>query len=383
MTDTYRPPASGGQPADSNPPLESGVPPARGGAASPFARSQAHAAAALSGCARAEANLANLLRGVQHLAAAVSSAREAKADIVQEIETLRALLGDAEEQQLTLKHRVALLEQALDRSERESEREKAFLLDEQDTFIAGLWDEHAHEVADLRRRLASAEDTLRASQEENQALAGNGENAHREVEEQTRRLRKAEAEVARLLRASNDERDRLHRVQIEREEAQLAAAQAFRERDQLRAELGRLKAESSARVGVSSAPPAESSSAKGSQSSPAAPIPLVMRSEIGRITTESARMTAARMDKDLEAPRSPSQMGNTVRRPSVPPEELRAAITELELDPTSTAGSSSSSRSVIKQKPDPSTRPLIGYSLSGDLPEERIESTRPSSRPPR
>ncbi|HWA74117.1 MAG TPA: hypothetical protein VG937_17360 [Polyangiaceae bacterium] len=382
MTDTYRPPASGGQPADSNPPLESGVPPARGGSASPLGRSQAHAAAALSGCARAEANLENLLRGVQHLAAAVSNAREAKADVVHEIETLRSLLGDAEEQQLTLKHRVALLEQALDRTERENAREKAFLLDEQDTFIAGLWDEHAQEVSDLRRRLASAEDTLRASQEENQALTGRGENAHREVEEQTRRLRKAEAEVARLLKASNEERDRLHRVHIEREEAQLAAAQAFRERDQLRAELGRLKAEN-AKISSLHAPSAEASATKASQSSPAAPIPLVMRTEIGRITTESARMTAARMDKDLEVPRSPSQMSDSTRRPSVPPEELRAAITELEFEPSSKPASSSASRSAIKQKPDPSTRPLIGYSLSGDLPEERIESARPSSRPPR
>lgn len=384
MTDTYRPPASGGQPADSNPPLESGVPPARSTSPSLLGRSQAHAAAALSGCARAEANLGTLLRSVQHLAASVSSAREAKADVVQELDTLRALLGAADEEQLTLKHRVALLEQTLERTERETAREKAFLLDEQDTFIAGLWDEHAYEVSDLRRRLASAEQTLRASQEENQALTSNAESAHREVEEQTRRLRKAEAEVARLLTTSNDGRDTLHRLQVEREEAQLAAAQAFRERDQLRAELGRLKATtSSAKTSVSTAPAGEPSGVSSTQGSVAAPIPLVMRAEIGRITSESARTTAARVDKDLEAPRSPSQMNNPVRRPSVPPEELRAAITEIELSPSSKPASSSSSRAAIKQKPDPSTRPLIGYSLSGDLPEERIESTRPGSRPPR
>jgi hypothetical protein len=234
----------------------------------------------------------------------------------------------------------------------------------------------------LRRRLASAEQTLRASQEENQTLAGNAERAHREAEEQTRRLRKAEAEASRLLGANDEVRDTIHRLQVEREEAQLAAAQAFRERDQLRAELGRLKAaQTSTKATISSAPPGEPSEPPAAQGSGAAPIPLVMRSEIGRITTESARMTAARVDKDLEAPRSPSQMGS-LRRPSVPPEELRAAITELELEPTSKPASSSS-RAAIKQKPDPSTRPLIGYSLSGDLPEERIESTRPGSRPPR
>ena len=48
--------------------------------------------------------------------------------MVQELETLRALLGQAEEEQLTLKHRVALLEQTLERSEREAARE-----------VSGLW----------------------------------------------------------------------------------------------------------------------------------------------------------------------------------------------------------------------------------------------------
>lgn len=377
MTDTYRPPPSGGQPADSNPPLESGVPPARGSAPSPLARGQAHAAAALSGCTRTEANLASLLRSVQHLAAQVSSAREAKTSVVQELEHLHALLGDADEQQLTLKHQIALLEQTLERSEREAAREKAFLLHEQDTFIAGLWDEHAYEVAELRRRLSSTEQTLRANQEENQELVSRAEGARREVEEQTRRLRKAEAELSRLQSANDESRDALMRLQVEREEAQVAAAQACRERDQLRAELHRLKSGIfSSKSGSSLQPGAEPSDSSLSQGSVIAAIPLVMRSE-------SARMTAARVDRDLEAPRSPSQMTGAARRPSVPPEELRAAITELEMEPLSKPAASSASRPAIKQKPDPSTRPLIGYSLSGDLPEERIESTRPSSRPPR
>lgn len=377
MTDTYRPPSSGGQPADSHPPLESGVPAARSATPSALARGQAHAAAAISGCTRAEANLGALLRSVQHLAASVSSAREAKASVVQELEHLHVLLGDADEEQLTLKHQLALMEQTLERSEREAAREKAFLLQEQDTFIAGLWDEHAYEVGELRRRLASTEQTLRASQEENQELASSAEGARREVEEQTRRLRKAEAELSRLQNTSSDVRDTLTRLQVEREEAQVAAAQACREREQLRAELNRLKSGvASAKPDSSTQPGLGPADASGTQGSVIAAIPLVARGE-------SARMTAARVDKDLEAPRSPSQMVGGARRPSVPPEELRAAITELEMEPLSKPAASSASRPAIKQKPDPSTRPLIGYSLSGDLPEERIESTRPSSRPPR
>lgn len=358
LTDTFRPPPSDGQPADSKVPLESGVPPARGAAPNLLARGEAHAAAALSACTRAEANLGALLRNVQHLAATISSAREAKADVVQELEYLRALLADADGEQLTLKHRVALLEQALERSEREGARERAFLLHEQDTFIAGLWDEHAYEVRELRRRLTTTEQTLRASQEESQTLATDADGARREAEELTRRLLRAEGEVSRLIDASSDMRDTLARLHAEREEARVAAAHASRERDQLQTEIARLKS-------------VEPSSSSGAA---AAPIPLVVRGE-------SARVTAARLDRELEAPRSPSQMGSPVRRPSVPPEELRAAITEAALEHA--VRPAPSSRSGLKQKPDPSTRPLIGYSLSGDLPEERIENPRPGSRPPR
>jgi hypothetical protein len=342
MSDTSRPSFPDGQPADSRVPLESGVPPARGAAPTLLARGEAHAAAALSACTRAEANLGALLRSVQHVAASIASAREAKADVVQELEYLRALLTDADEEQRLLKHRVVLLEQALDRSEREGARERAFLLHEQDTFIAGLLDEHAHELAELRRRLTSTEQTLRDSQDESQSLATNAEGARREAEELSRRLRRSEGEVSRLIDAGKDMRETLLRIQVEREEAQVLAAQAGRERDQLRAELARLRSGASA------------------------------------TNAESARMTAARVDRELEAPRSPSQMGGGVRRSSVPPEELRAAITDTPPEP-----GASSSRSALKQKPDPSTRPLIGYSLSGDLPEERIDNPRPSSRPPR
>jgi hypothetical protein len=261
----------------------------------------------------------------------------------------------------------------LERSEREAARERAFLLDEQDTFIAGLWDEHTYEVGELRRRLSSTEQTLLASQEENQDLASSTDGARREIDEQTRRLRKTEAELNRLHDASNEARQTLMRLQVEREEAQVAAAQACRERDQLRAEVTRLKGgASSSKTSLAAPELAEPARAPGPA---AAPIPLLMRSE-------SARITAARVD-NLEAPRSPSQITGPVRRHPVPPEELRAAITELEMEPLSRPSSSSSSRSGLKQKADPSTRPLIGYSLSGDLPEERIESTRPGSRPPR
>src|SRR5262249_25845394 len=76
-----------------------------------------------------------------------------------------------------------------------------------------------------------------------------------------------------------------------------------------------------------------------------------------------------------------------------PPEELRAALTIQSPPPDESPSPSEapsaalpaarpSSRSgPLKQKPDPSTRPLIGYSLSEDAVEpEHLETTRPPRR---
>jgi hypothetical protein len=62
-----------------------------------------------------------------------------------------------------------------------------------------------------------------------------------------------------------------------------------------------------------------------------------------------------------------------------PPEELRAALTGVHFPPLN----AESSRPPLKQKPDPSTRPLIGYSLgAGSIRPERLEGVALSSKPP-
>jgi len=64
-------------------------------------------------------------------------------------------------------------------------------------------------------------------------------------------------------------------------------------------------------------------------------------------------------------------------RVSQPPEELRRALTNPP------ASSPTSSKAVLKQKPDPSTRPLVGYSMGTDSVEaEHLGAVRVSTRPP-
>lgn len=342
--DTFRPPPDHG--ADDAPFFESGIPPGGTLARTLAARGEAHAQLALGACARADANLGSLLRSMQHIAAAVNSARDARDEVVDELEHLRTLLSEADEEQLSLRHRTTLLEQTLERTERDAARERAFLIDEQDSFIGALWDEHAAEVAEVRKRLATTEEILSTSQDENQRLADTAHSAALQSEDMARKLRKAEADLARVVHENTSLRETLTRLQTEREEALLAASQTARERDHMRAELGRVRSSTSVRPGTSDDA-----------------IPLVTRSD------SRPPMHAA---QEFEAPRS------APRRTDDHPEELRAALTHSEPPRPGAV----SSRAPAQRKPDPSTRPLIGYSLAGDEVPEGTLDGRTTPRPP-
>lgn len=326
--DTLRPPPNSG--AGDALGLESGIPPGGTLARTLAARGEAHTQAALTASARADANLGSLFRTVQHLAAVVSGAREAHDQVVEELEHVRTLLGQADEEQLSLRHHALVLEQTLERTERDAARERAFLIDEQDSFIGALWDEHAIEIGDLRRKLSITEENLGTSQDENQRLTDVAHSAELQADDMARKLRKAEADLARVVHENAELRETLSLLQTEREEALLAASRTARERDHMRAELGRARSSQSIRA----------SEASGFESS---------------------------------APSRPA-----LRRTDDHPEELRAALTQS-APPSSEP---LSPRSPTERRADPSTRPLIGYSLSGDEVPERTLDGRPSSRPP-
>jgi hypothetical protein len=357
------------------------------------ARGESHAQQALAACTRAEANLGAVLRTIQHLAAAVGSAQEAKGEIVDELEQLRALMASADEQELTFKHRITILEQALERGEREATRERAFLFEQQDAFIAGLWDEHEQELTEVKRRLASLDEMLRESREETRALSSTAASAASRAEELTRKLSRSETDLGRVDADCSTALDALSRCQNERDQALAVVTQLTRERDQLRADLARA-------LGVlATRPNSESGGSLAATTNPTGtPIPLVTRGESGRIT-------AAPSELELQIPRSPSQITGSAPIGRVPvssvrsvpassdsahatrpppstrplssanPAALGAPATEAE------AAQSSGARAAVKQKPDASTRPLIGYSLSSDeLHDSGLESARPSSR---
>jgi len=130
--------------------LESGVPPAR----ERFGRSAEADAAigqlelALVESTRAEANLGLLMRGLRHLAQGASTAQEANAVLMQELESLRERMGRVYENESLLKQRVAALENALDAAARE--RESWFA--QEDAFLVALLDEHEQKVFELERQ---------------------------------------------------------------------------------------------------------------------------------------------------------------------------------------------------------------------------------------
>jgi hypothetical protein len=261
------------------------------------ARAEAHAQSALSASVRAEARLGSLFRTIQHFSAAVSSAREANDLVSQELDQLRELLESSNEQQMELRHRVTVLEQALARTEQQAAREREFLIDQQDAFILLLCQEQERDVQELLR--------LRLERDQ---LAGD-----------------------------------LSRVQSQRDEAQAAVVRIASERDQALIELSRTR--SSERPRVSAGP-----------------------------KSEPAGQPVARLELE-SVPRSEAQSAPPSLQPATSPSPSSGDSSQSGAIPTSAAP--------LKSKPDPSTRPLIGYSLAGDeVAEETLEGTKISPRPP-
>src|SRR5688572_21148410 len=124
------------------------------------AASDARLQAALSATSRADASLSTLMRAVRDLTSGVSSAREANVALVGELGALADLLGAANERQLALKNRVSLLEQTLARSAQDAQNERNYILEQQDSFIAGMLEDHEHVVAELRRELDATRERL-------------------------------------------------------------------------------------------------------------------------------------------------------------------------------------------------------------------------------
>lgn len=143
---------------DADIPRESGIPPAH----IPKSRERLVdrtaecIEAALAESARTEANLNLLLRGLEQIVAGASASRESNSMLSRELDSLRDVLARSSAEEMALRQRVRLLEQAVERARRDAALERAFFLEQEDAFLAEILTDHEREVAELRRRLMEA-----------------------------------------------------------------------------------------------------------------------------------------------------------------------------------------------------------------------------------
>jgi predicted nucleic acid-binding Zn-ribbon protein len=393
-------------------------------------RSDQHFRAALDAGTRAGSSLSDLSKIVAELSGGLSGAKQANEQLVHELSTLRAMLGSANEQQLALKHRLAQLEQELTTSQQElttsqqelasvlqeAEREKQFLTEQHDDFLAALIEEHEEALLDQ----SSDRETTRMGAD---------------VSDLTQKLVQTEAARLQAENEATQAREALSKARAQRDEAQARAEKRERERDELRAEASQLRARLGTHRTSSTAPPPPVASARPPSFHPAAALrldaaeldsTLHTRSSTPRLPSVKPRLTPppAELSQAVYTPRpagltpppSKATSGNKTARefphestrpgvggpkPSNPPPPVDFGPPPSGWTPVPPAPDAStappravsaaslpaglpSMRPVLKPKLDPTTRPLTDYSLGGDgLASETLEGVRLSSKPPR
>jgi hypothetical protein len=342
--------------------------------------------AALLASTRAEATLSSLYRAIQQVTAGVSGAREANDQLAAELQRVREMLGASNEQRLSLKSQVALLEQQLFELRSEAIREREFLLAEQDKFITGLLEEHDQAVDRLVREREEALARAKASDTQppirrsttpglglSEVTAAPGRISDPGVD--------PERSIERLMAERERAREVLRRLQAQRDEAQQALAKMTEERDAIQAEFAKI---APARVAPVVRPMALQDIRRTQPALPQAlqrvtdPAPAEPAPALGEAVDPQDRVTAP---PELVA----HEAAIVASRPSVPaPRSAQEAPTDPPKRPL-TAAPISPPKPPLPRKPDPASRPLGGYSMSGDaLGDHDIETTSGHSvRPPR
>ncbi|MDF3066104.1 MAG: hypothetical protein K0R38_1705 [Polyangiaceae bacterium] len=381
------------------------------------AQGDAHLRAALDAGSRAGSNLSELSRTVRELALGLSGAKQANEQLVQELETLRSLLGDAGEQRRMLAERIVKLEQELSEKDATLRRERQFLTDQHDEFLAALLDEH-EEALHGRVRSETARVSPHAAEPDERSHAEaprTGADSEREVAEATRFA--LESELARA-------REALFQAQRARDEAQARAEKRERERDELRAEASQLRARLGTNRSSSAPPPPAPLHSKPPSFMPPGALTLDdgeldsnlhargmtprMPSVVPRLgaslAPERLRRSSPSSSPDATVtpfPRETTRPGVGGPKPSEPPPPPSFGPPPSgwtppppAAEPTPTAPRLQSAAylpqglpsltPILRAKPDPTTRPLIDYSLGeGGVQSELLEGARLSSTPPR
>jgi hypothetical protein len=317
---------------------ESGIPAAHERLwASPTVAAEAdvHMEAALAECTRAEANLGSLLRGLSHLTAGATAAREANVTLLTELDTMRALLGRSNEFELRLRHRVEMLEQALETAERESFIARALLIEQEDLFLVELLTDHERQIGALERRLAEAQVAS-----ERALMAP---------------LLPSGIAPAQRRSESLSHLGALDELALEGSEFEQGATEEGRD---------------SRIVPISTMPPPPDFEGDTGLAGPLSTMPPPRAPESRPIATLMLRTISIGPAPLVQRPASGSESSSA-----------EAATTDAAPSPAASP-TRHDSKSNLKQKPDPATRPLVGYSLGSDqVAEERIDTSRLGTRP--
>lgn len=355
-------------------------------------QAEEHVRAALAAGTRTGASLSALFRAVEEMTDSLGGARDANEQLVKELEAMRQMLALSTEENASLEEQLAGLgaerDQALrelEQARSEAEKEREFLVGEQDRFLAALLDDHEQALAALRR-------------ERDQALAASGGTHDRPTRSGTttapegdgsgnaKELREARRTIEKLMTERNRSREMLRRLQAQRDEAQAALAgadvdtaplnvtvRASPNPDDVITEPPRKVDRTPTRDGRTTAP--QGSRARnpvGSSERATDPVPRLAAAQ----GSDASRPSTERQTNPLGHANAPRR--RTTERglaaPTPPPDELRGAITL----PTQTddAPGTADGRPPLKRKPDPTSRPLGGYSLRADEIEvERVGRT--------
>ncbi len=353
-------------------------------------------------------SLSALMRAVDQMTDGLSGAREANQHLVEEHEAMRQMLLERTEQNASLELQVITLTderdqalQELEQARADVERQKEFLVEEQDRFLAALLEDHEQALEALRRERDEALMRNTGGRREARTRPGIRGAESDEAADIPEELYEARRTIEKLMNERNRSREMLRRLQAQRDEAQAALAGAAGDGSPLNVTVGAAGVRATPdRPDPPQAPPAER--AAGRVTAPVGPRPQAWNtSRSERVTDPLPRSAVAvaleasrpsQLDTDspqVESAASPTGAEPVRRdgtepglappsRPSDPP--LPAPPRTPEPEPTATTD-----KPPIKRKPDPTEQALGGYSLgSEEVEAERIEGARLGlSRPPR
>jgi hypothetical protein len=394
-----------------------------------------HFRTAVDAGARAGTTLSELSKMVAELSSGVVGAKHANEQLLQELTTLRAMLSASSDQQVVFERRIAELEQEVMAARAEVERERQFLTSQHDDFITALIEEHEAELDTQASERATT--TMDAGVSELTRKLVQAETARLQAEAERERAREALAKVSAQrdeaqLRAEKRERERdelraeasLLRARLSTHRSASTAPPppvmsprppSYHPPPALRLDASELDSTLHARPSqprIAAAPRLPSAAPRVPRLTP--PPEELQRAIVGAKRSESASefprvstRPGVGGPKPSEPPAAPSfgpaptgwtpppppledegAQADASTAPPVAPLKLNEATTVPPRPRVISAASLPpglpSPAPLLKQKPDPTTRPLISYSLGEDgVRAETLEGARISSKPPK